>query len=230
MSVSDEQIAHEAGQQYQSVSPLAIIAVGMGCASALALAHPLMWWLPFVAMLSAFAALRSIHRSDGALTGKRLAILSISLSLFFLTWATTRMVVGRSIEKRQARVMTNAWLDVLKSGDLYTAHQWAVSGWRRQPLGTVLPDHYESDPELAAEFEKFQNGMIAGALKEASSDTNFRCRGIAGFEGPRNRRLIKVAYEREEAEKGTSPFSISVQRIFDSDMQITLWQVVAVEE
>jgi hypothetical protein len=234
MLARGEQIStefREVEQQYQSISPLAIVSIGLAICAGLALAHPLMWWLPIIAVFVSLAALRGIARSGGAQTGKRLAIVAICLALFFLTWAITRMAVGRQIEERQARVIADGWLQVVQRGDLYTAHQWTVSGYRRQPEGTVLSNYYEHDAEVQQEFERFHSEMLMEALQNVNSDDRFECRGVTSFEGPRNRRVMGVAYDRCSPDGGpVDSFTILVQRNFDSDMLVTLWQILAVND
>lgn len=234
MSARNEPIRtefREADQQYQSVSPWAIVSLGLGLCAGLALAHPLMWWLPIAAVLISLAALRGIARSGGAQTGKRLAITAICLALFFLTWAVTRMAIGRQVEQRQARVLADGWLEVVKSGDTFAAHQWTVSGWRRQRQGTVLRNYYDSDAEAQQELEKFKTEVLVGVLGDVAREDRFECRGVTRIDGPPNRREIDVAYDRLPADGGPAvALTVSVQRIYDADMQVTLWQILGVRD
>ena len=140
---------------YAAVSPLAIVALSLGVASALALAHPLMWWLPPVAALAGVCALRSIGRSKGALTGKGVAFVAICLSVFFAAWALGGTFAGDRIQRNHAKQIAEKWLAIIQDGDYYQAHQWTVSTVTRQRGKISLADFYESNADARQEFQKF---------------------------------------------------------------------------
>ncbi len=216
--------------EYRAISPLAIVALSLGMAAAVALAHPLMWWLPFAASLVALAALRGIARSGGSQTGKWIALTAICLSIFFFSWAVTRVVTGRRIEQTHARTIADAWLSLVQDGDWYNAHQWTVSGWNRQREGTVLKDFYESDADAKASFEKFKHEVVEHTLANTSPDDRFEFRGGDAVANGRNRRIIQLTYDRYVDGKGQPvPVIITVERSYDAEIQLILWQVLAIE-
>src|SRR6267142_908977 len=69
---------------YRSIAPLALVAVGLGIASALILTTPLLAPLPVTGIVVAAMALRAIRLSGGQLAGQSAAVAGLCLATFFL--------------------------------------------------------------------------------------------------------------------------------------------------
>src|SRR5262245_19065346 len=96
--------------QYRSVAPLAILAVGVGLASALILVSPLLAPIAVAGVAASIAALRSIQASQGQLVGRVPALIGLSLATFFLAMGLTRHLAPQSVVEQRARETSDVFL------------------------------------------------------------------------------------------------------------------------
>jgi hypothetical protein len=141
--------------QYRAVSPLAVVAVLAGIASAVALLHPVLWFVPLVAIGLAVAALRSVARSPDTLVGRKAALAAMGLAVFFGSFAPARVYVQRSIISSRAREFAEMWLTLVQDGELQEAFQWSLSPDERVTAGVDLEQFYQSNPEQHEAFSEY---------------------------------------------------------------------------
>jgi hypothetical protein len=213
--------------EYRKISPLAIVTVGLGLCSSLVLAHVLMWWLPIVTALVATAALRSIDRNPSGLTGKRLAIVGLCLSLFFFAWAVSRLVISNRVAKTQAQEIASKWLTIIREGDYYLAHQWVISTYRRQRGNVSLSEFYNSNADAKKDFLAFDRKVVQDVLKGFDDGDRFEFRKAGAVRGDDARRVVEVFFDVYPDGGAARPLSIQVERRVDSDMGVAMWQILS---
>jgi hypothetical protein len=202
--------------EYRKISPLAIVTVGLGLCSSLVLAHVLMWWLPIVTALVATAALRSIDRNPSGLTGKRLAIVGLCLSLFFFAWAVSRLVISNRVAKTQAQEIASKWLTIIREGDYYLAR------------GNVsLSEFYNSNADAKKDFLAFDRKVVQDVLKGFDDGDRFEFRKAGAVRGDDARRVVEVFFDVYPDGGAARPLSIQVERRVDSDMGVAMWQILS---
>jgi hypothetical protein len=125
---------------YHSVSALAVLALVLGLLAPLAFVHVLLWTIPIVgAALSAIAFIR-IDRSEGALIGRKAALVGLVLSLLFGSCAIAYVTTHRLWLARRAERVAERFFALLSEGKTYAAHQlWADPQYR-----FLLSDDYEA--------------------------------------------------------------------------------------
>jgi hypothetical protein len=132
---------------YRSISLAAVLALVFGCASALALIHPFLWVIPVVTIVIAVVAMRGIAREGANLTGRGLAITGLVLALFFGCWAPTRILTRQSYLYRQARPYADQWLELVRDGKIFEAHQLMQTVGERQKPDASLEVYYNSNAD-----------------------------------------------------------------------------------
>lgn len=106
---------------YLPVSRLAVAAAALGCISALALASPVFWVLPLVAIGVAVAALRDVARREAPKAGRLAAIAGLALAAGFGAQAVAAKATAQSITAARARAAAGLWLDTIHAQRLSDA-------------------------------------------------------------------------------------------------------------
>ena len=110
-SLGEEPCPVEPG--YLPVSRLAVAAAGLGASSALALASPVFWVLPLVAIGIAVAALRDVGRPEAPKAGRLAAVAGLALAAGFGAQAVAAKATTRSITAARAGAAARLWLDTI---------------------------------------------------------------------------------------------------------------------
>jgi hypothetical protein len=171
--------------EYPRVSRSAVTALLLGLVSVAALVGPLQWILPLAGTVAAVIALRSIARADEPLVGRRAALIGLLLSLLFLTWAPTRYFLRQEILFRQAREHADYWLELVRQGRLYEAHQLTMKKNDRRPPGTDLAEVYENSEDLDESFQGFCGEMPLKKVIQLGSQAQVRFVGRVKIEHDR---------------------------------------------
>jgi len=237
---------------YQSFSRLAIAALILGILSATALIQPLLWVVPVVAVILSFVAMRQIALSDERPSGRVLAITGLSLAVIFGSWASTWYLSRYFLLVRQAREHSEAWLNLVREGRLYEAHQLSISyserarpGEKLEPLYTAPRDASAQSkpadtgdvpmppaPQLPEVFQQWRQNkpldqIIAfGKNSQLRFDQHLKLTRI-GVGHTMFEELFTAAYNKEGL-PATLQFKVVVERIVSGD--IAHWQVTRVED
>jgi len=102
--------------EYQSLSPLAAIALVLGVLSAAALIHPMLMIVPAAAAGAALLALGRIRSSGGALTGAGVARLGLALAVVCGVATLVRTPVRDALIHRQTAAVAEDWLTAIAKG------------------------------------------------------------------------------------------------------------------
>src|SRR4051812_44408716 len=140
---------------YRTVSPTAMVALGLGIASALILTTPLLAPVPVGAIVVAAVALRSIRSSNGQLTGRWAAITGLCLATFFLGLGMSQHLARQTMLERRAREMGDLFVSLLEEEKSKEAHQFRLHPSTRISAPEALAEHYETNPEAAKELQGF---------------------------------------------------------------------------
>jgi hypothetical protein len=102
--------------EYQSLSPLAAIALVLGVLSATALIHPMLMIVPAAAAGAALLALGKIRASGGALTGASVARWGLALAIVLGAATLVRTPVRDALIRRQTAAVAEDWLTAIAKG------------------------------------------------------------------------------------------------------------------
>jgi hypothetical protein len=119
----------------------------VGLASALALVHPIMWFVPVLgAVISAFG-IRATKIGDPPPTGRTMAVIGLALSMIFAGWAPTHYVVRRARIEREAKDFGQHWFEMVQQQRTKELHQLNRVPSQRRAAGVSLEDAYNTKPE-----------------------------------------------------------------------------------
>jgi hypothetical protein len=110
---------------YRPVSALAVLAAVAGVCSAAALAAPVLWMLPLVAVGLSLAALADVARPPTGKAGRWAALLGLALALGFGAQATVTAAATHWLMNRRAEAAATYWLDAICAGRLADARSMA---------------------------------------------------------------------------------------------------------
>jgi hypothetical protein len=159
--------------EYQSLSPLAAIALVLGVLSPAALIHPFLIIVPVAAAGAALIALRKIRSSGGALTGARVARWGLALAVIFGAATLVRTPVRNALIHRQTTAVAEDWLTAIAKGRIDDSFR-LLGSRGMQSLGPP-----PGDPE--AEPPKMEDVLvIARANMQAAPVTKY----LAGLKLP----------------------------------------------
>jgi hypothetical protein len=153
-----------ADAEYRSLSVLAIAALVIGLLSPLAFAHPLWWGLPIAGIGLAIGAIFRIDRSDGALGGRKAAIIGLVLSLICGLGAISKAASRRVWLEHRANQVADRFLELLRDGKTYEAHQLWTRPQYRFPAGSDFEKLYADSPGAEKDYKDFVKREIISDL------------------------------------------------------------------
>jgi hypothetical protein len=144
----DSYEAEELGN-YTSLSSLAVCAFLFGLASLIALLAPLMVVIPIAGVLVALFALVRIGRSEGALTGRSLALVGLALAIACGIASPLRVQVRDSLYSSQANEAGRRWLDAVANNEIAAAFEQTTGNAKGNLMGPPSasgePPKYDAD-------------------------------------------------------------------------------------
>ena len=213
-------------EQYSSISWLAVLAFLTGLLSFLALAHPVLWCLPFIGATLAVFSIQRIRRSDGALSGQGIAAVALGLSCCAASMTFSRALVAREVQHRQAIEFADRWLAALHEGRVRLAHQWTLSKLYRGGSSQSLKEVYENEEQREA-LQRFMREEPSRSLIELAPDARFEYQGTRSVTGDRRRRFFSLDYTFQTAGEDSErqPLNLIVLRRHDAEFQLDWWQI-----
>jgi hypothetical protein len=162
------------------ISALSVVSLMLGLAAPLSLMAPLLWAIPLFGAVLAMVTMRRIALSDGALIGRRAAVIGLALSVASLCAAASRSIVTQQVLSHQARSTALEWFTLLEAGDVASAFQYTVDSTRGPapppPPGSAEPA--EPPRDLMAEFRgkavvQYLTSVGQGAQTQFDQDLEF---------------------------------------------------------
>lgn len=221
---------------YRPVSRAAVAALLLALLSIAALVSPLMLWAPLASLLLGGRALWSIRRSRGELVGRKLAVLALLVAGLFGAWGATRSIVRPQWVIAQARAHTWRWLQLVRAGELQSAHQLHLPQDDRVAPGSSLPQHYKSNSEQQTDFASFFDShplheiVALGRRGELEFVANLSLRPEHSTQGRVEVILqeYRIDYEEQGAAKSL-PFCVEIVRTYFSKTGEVRWHVRGVQ-
>lgn len=152
-SVPSAYDADELGQ-YRSLSTPAVISLLLGLCSGVVFVHPLLVIVPLAAIALGILALQSIAKSEGGLTGGRLAYCGVALAIIFAVGSFVRLKVRDVILLNQADHTAQQWLAYASKGQAEEMLEWTSQA----AVQRISPSAEPGTPP------SYFSGVLAGAL------------------------------------------------------------------
>lgn len=128
-------------KEYRRLSLFAISAFVFGLLSITALAHPILWLLPLLAIIFATIAIVKIQQG-GDLAGRPLAVIGLALALLFGSCSFTWNWAREATLSGQAQSHVKHWFNLLAEGQLLVAHQLTKAPYERLTPQQSLEKYY----------------------------------------------------------------------------------------
>ena len=217
-------------QSYRAISPLAIAACILGVASALALIHPLFWFLPVATVAVSVLALRSISRNSDALVGRKAALVGLAAAAFFGVWAPTSLALQRVVIPRHARPFAEYWLELLRDGRVHEAHQWTVGADYRLPADVDLEAFYQSDTDAKEDLKVFLDDDVLRVLLRAGRTGSPRFVRTLNVDGNGKKSQATLDFEIATNGQTAEPIDIrmEVERTLADRDRAVQWRVIQI--
>jgi hypothetical protein len=203
--------------EFQSLSPLAALALAIGLASPAALVYPPLLVVPAAAAFVGLLALGKIRRSGGALAGERLARLGIALGLAAMAATFVRAPVRDALMRRQARAAAGEWFEHLAARQFDDALDLS-SGTVLQSLSPKPPSPTAKQPSPEEVFtirrEKLADDDLARRLADSKPPLSVTAVPAEGewptFDGPRTLLTEDFTIRPDD---GAEPFHVQVRLV-----------------
>jgi hypothetical protein len=219
--------------QYRSVAPLAIVAVGVGLASALILVSPLLAPIPVAGIVAAVAALRSIGASQGQLVGRAPAIVGLSLATFFLALGLARHLSRQSVLEQRARETSDVFIGLLQEGKTKEAHQFRQSASLRITAPEAIAEHYEKNADAAKELQSFVSTSPVRDLIGRGKQADVQFEQIVSATRDSQADTLVLKYSFVPAGGGADlrkPMWVHINRRYDDGTKRHQWDVSGVSD
>jgi hypothetical protein len=147
--------ADSALSEYHAVSAWAVMGLIFGLLSPLAFVDPLIWAIPIIGALICCRALWQIRLHAPAMSGRKIALVGLWLSLFSLAAAPTDWSYYRWLVRDEARQTTLFWFDLLAGNRPEAAFQFTLAPIQRKSLNENLWDFYNKSDDMRKALENY---------------------------------------------------------------------------
>jgi len=215
---------------YRTIAPLALVAVGLGIASALILTTPLLAPLPVAGIVVAVMALRAIRLAEGQLAGQGAAIAGLCLATFFLGLGMSQHLARQTVLEQRGREMGDLFVRLLQEGKSKEAHQFRQPPSARITAPEALAEHYEKNPEAAKDLQGFivTPGVKDLIVRGRESDVRFEETSSTVRDGQSDMLVLKYSYRPAGSEAQWQGLWVHINRRFDESTKRPQWEVSGV--
>jgi hypothetical protein len=239
---------------YRSLSAMAVVALLFGLLSPVVAFGSLLVAAPCAAIALGVLALRRIAHSDGALTGRGLALSGLSLGVLCLCAWIAQGQTSRLLTHAQAVPVAEAWFDHIAQGKVESAFLLTLPREERGPMAEFLnsPEHRNaaapdgdsltgdssiadpaSDPE--SQLRRFRESpAVASLLGEGRIAGNRLVGRGAVVDDGRGRTFVTQQYDVEIKDQGPRGYSLVMQRVAlpplpGQSQATTFWRVADIQ-
>jgi hypothetical protein len=160
----DSYEAEELGR-YTSLSSLAVCAFLLGIASLIALLAPLMVVIPIAGIVVALFALVGINRSEGAKSGRTLAVIGLALAIACGVASPLRVKVRDSLYSSQANQAGRDWLRAVSQNEIVAALNETTGNAKGNLMGPPSPDGQPPKYDPQTSIVNFGNEALVTKLR-----------------------------------------------------------------
>ena len=161
-------------EQYHPLSLTSVVSLVVGLLSCLALAHPILYVVPVIAIVLSLVAIHRIRSADGEVTGHNFAVIGLALACLFGSWALAYELTSRKLLSEQARWVVDQWITYVQNGELQQAHQLMLRPQDRAPRDVSLANHYLGNIKFRQAFQRVFAAEPAKAIAAAGMKSEIR--------------------------------------------------------
>lgn len=190
---------------YRAVVPQAVLGLIGGLLAPLALVDTMLWGVPIVGTFFSWWALRRIRSNPTAMSGRKIAVVGLALSLIFLVAAPTDMLVHRRLMAGEAKQFASLWFRYLAEDEPQKAHQLTTAPQTRRPLDDGLWAFYRNIPRNRQDLEGYVKSPLVRTLLALGPKARVRFYQEAGQSRDSENDLVEqvyaVTYEEDNERK-----------------------------
>ncbi|HEV3344118.1 MAG TPA: hypothetical protein VG125_27330 [Pirellulales bacterium] len=208
---------------YREISGLAVVGAIAGALSVVALDHVGLLFIPLIAVLINWRALRAIREQSPALAGRGAALAGLGLALIFGLSGVV-LPYGREVaNRRQAIEVASHWFEALRANQPEAAHQWSVPRWKRVKEGDSIRSQYGTASAQTV-LGRFCQEPAVRTLLKLGKGSHVRYYGNVSSESTDELRTIVDVYAvtAKDAQETTS-FFVQVTVIARLDKMTKAW-------
>jgi hypothetical protein len=234
--LDDEEVA-----AYRGLSSFAVVALLAGLLAPLAMFYATAIVFPLAAVAAAALALRQIAVQAPNLAGRTAALAGLFLGLVFLVAAPADGWLYRYYVRREARQFAAAWIDDVREGKVYQAHDLMIDPKKRVPPdvppGTPVEKYY-ADYYSRSDFQRrmlppFIDKPVVRTLFALGKSAEYRFYETAEEGGDGNNDIVNmyytVTFTDGQKQKKTFFISLGLNRAVDRTTDRCEWTLVRVD-
>ena len=212
----------------RAISPWAILSAVLALAGPVAWIHPLLWTVPFLAVVVGAAALAQIKQHAAGLVGHSAAWLGVLVGVVCGIGAPLSYAAHHVLSEREARRVGLLWFAYLRDDEPQKAQQLMEHPRKRLGPNDRIWDHLRED-ELARErFDKFVRRPLIRTLLALDGRANVR---FYESEGSQSGKRLEVFHQRfavtweDEQRRQTLLVRLDLHRVTDRYTGEVAWFV-----
>jgi len=178
--------------EYHPWSRWAIAGLLLGLCSALAWLAPIFWILPALGVVCSIWGLRQTGYAD--YSGRGAAVAGLLASLLLGSAGISRTVSYDLLLRNEAKTYADRWFQHLREGRLAATYEMTRAPHLRQPSGISVTQHYESNPDAAANLDSFEKDGLVQMLLRLDRKAEIRYRFTEGSGRRKEADLLSLIY------------------------------------
>lgn len=212
-------------ENYRAISLWAMLALGLGLLSGIAVFSPLLGFIPLVALAIGGFALRRIAVDSERLSGRWMAVAPFLLAPLFLGWGLSREFSRREQMNRFAREFADEWLRILNQDEVYLAHQLKIPGKQRLDLHLNMEVAYQENETATNDFRMFLDSSPTKEILAAAPNVTFHFEEFINYQHFGFTDTVTMQYVFETPTAGKNRFWISARRTFSNYTGRADWHI-----
>jgi hypothetical protein len=226
VSNSSDRAAGDDSASYRTLSILALASLVLGLASPLCLVAPLLMAIPVCGVVLAIAAILRIDSSDGAMVGRKAALVGLGLSVASVCAAFTRTALTERMLSAQARDAGAQWIKLLKAGEVDKAFELTLEHAQGPP--PKPPENRGGPPPEPAPdpLERFRANPVVVGLAKLGPEAKVQYDGDLAFSpGARDEYTIVEQYGISGNSDAALPLRLTMLRVRANRIANARWLV-----
>ncbi len=213
-------------KEYRALSVLAMLALGLGLLSGVAVFSPILGIFALVAIVVASYALWQIHVNADRLSGRWMAVAALLLAPMFLGWGFAREIARREILVSHAREYADDFLSILNRNEPYIAHQLKVEKKQRLDSHMNFEVAYQQNEMATTEFKRFVEMSPTKDILAAAPQVTFEYEEYLRHRHTGLADSVTLQYTYDTPAGDKTRFWITVKREFSNYTGQADWHVV----
>jgi hypothetical protein len=191
--------------EYRPLAGQAVLALIFGLLAPLAMIDVMLWAIPALGVILGWWALRRIKKNAPGMTGRKMALTGLALSLMFLVAAPGDWLAYRSMIRDEAQQFSALWFKYLNQEEPQKAHQLTMTPQARQTLDDRLWAYYRNNPKAHQDLENYAKLPLVRTLLALGPKAQVRFYQTAGQvrdnDNDQVEQLYAVTYEEDNERK-----------------------------